>query len=121
VAEHLPQGSIHRHAHERDDLRTESVDLLLEAPPAFEVLCRLQHVDAGARTRHEVRHTDAPLGQPHVVFMGDRLGNDAGFVEETPEAIGGSGEVMARERRRHAWIDADEQHAHARFDSVGQA
>jgi hypothetical protein len=120
VAQHPPQGSVHRHADERDDLRAERRDLLLQNPPAFDVFRRLQDVDAGARTRDQIGHPDAPLRQSHVVVVRDRLGDDAGFVEKPPEAIRRPREVMAGERRHDTGVDPDEQHAHARLDSVGE-
>ena len=52
--------------------------------------------------------------------MRDRFGDDAGFVEEAPEAIRGAGEVMAGQRGRHARIDADEQDADAGLDAIGK-
>ena len=116
-----PERAIHRHADERHDLGAKAFDLLLENLPAFLVFVRRQGVDPRRRPRDQVGHPDPPLRQPHVVLVRDRLGDDAPGVEESPEAIGRSGEVMAGCRRHDAGIDSDEYHADARLDRVGQS
>jgi hypothetical protein len=121
VTQHPPQRAIHRHTDERHHLRTVLFDLPLEDLPAFEVLGRAEIVDAGAGARDQVRHTEPPLGQTHVPFVRDGLGNDAGFVQQAPEPVGRPGEVMPRLRRAHAGVDADEQDAQARRDPIRQA
>jgi hypothetical protein len=121
VAEHAPQRAVHRHANERDDPRTESIDLLLENLPALEVLGGLQHVDARAGARDQVGHADAPCRQPHVIQVRHRFGHDPRFVEQTPEAIRRSREVMPGSRRHHTRIYADQEHAHARLDAIRQS
>jgi hypothetical protein len=77
MTEDLPQRSVHRHTHEGHNLRAESIDFLLEDLPTIQVLLRLQHVDAGTRPRDQVRHADAPLRQPIVVQVRQRLRDDA--------------------------------------------
>ena len=121
LLEDAPQRAVHRHSHEGDDLRSKALDLLLEDLPALLVLHGTQIVDARARPRDQVGHADAPLRQPDVVLVRDRLGDDAGFVEQAPEPVGRSGEVMAQRRRHYAGIDADEDQAHARLNRVGQS
>jgi hypothetical protein len=120
VAEHLPQSPVHRDAHECDDLRTEFRDLAFENAPAFEVFGGFQHVDAGAGPRNEIGHANPPVGQPHVVFVRHRLGDEAGFVEEAPEAVRRTSEVMASQGRHHAGVDADEHHPNAGLQPIGQ-
>jgi hypothetical protein len=80
VAQHPPQRAIHGHADKRHDLRAVLLDLALENLPAFEILHGTEIVDARARARDQVRHAEAPLGQPHVPFVRDRLRNHARFV-----------------------------------------
>jgi hypothetical protein len=121
VPEDAPQRAVHRDADERHDLRTKAIDLGFENLPAFEILGRLQHVDARTRPGDQVGHPDAPLRQPHVVFVRDRLGDDSGFVQETPEPVRRSGKVMAGRRGHHPGIDADEQDAHAGRDPIRQS
>jgi hypothetical protein len=119
-AKHLQQRAINRHAHERDDFRSEAIDLLLENAPALDVLRRPEHVDSRTGPRHEVRDAQAPFGQPHIVEMRDPLGHQAGVEQQSPEAVGRAREVMAGLRRLHARVDADEQHPHARGNSISQ-
>jgi hypothetical protein len=121
VTEHPPQRAIHRHTDEGDDRRTKAIDLLLENLPALEVFLRLQHVDAGAWPCDQVGHPDAPRRQAHVVHVRDGLGHDPRLVEQAPEAIGRPREVMSRRRRHHPGIDADEEHAHAGLDPIGES
>ena len=120
VTEHFPERPIHSDADERDDIRPKFRDLLLEDPPPLDVFRQLQHVDSRTWPGDEVRHPEAPLRQPDVIFMRHWFGDDARFVEEAPEPVRRTGEMVARERRRHAWVDADEQHPDARFNFVGE-
>jgi hypothetical protein len=121
LVDDLPEGSIHRHSDERHNLRTEPIDLLLQNLPTVQVLVRLQHIDPWTRARDEVRHPDAPLGQAIVVLVRDRLRDDARFIEQAPETIGRTGEVMAGRRGDDARVDADEQDADARLDPVNES
>jgi hypothetical protein len=72
-AQYLQQGAVNRHPDKRDDLRPEAIDLLLENMPALEILRRSENVDPGTRARYQVRHAEAPLGQPHIVGVRDPL------------------------------------------------
>jgi len=121
VAQDAPERAVHRHADERDDLRTKPLDLLLENLPALLVLRRVQGVDAWRRPRHQIGHPDAPLGQPDVVLVRDRLGDDAPFIEKAPEAVGRSGEMMPGGGGHDAGVDPDQEQADARPDRVGQS
>ena len=42
---------------------------------------------------------EPPLGQPGIVQVGQRFGDQLRVVEQLPEAVGRTGEVMARLRR----------------------
>ncbi len=117
---HLPQRSIHRDAHEGDDRRTKLRDFLFEDAPALDVLRWFERIDPGTWTCDEIRHTDSPLRQANVIFVSHRLRDDAGLVKQAPEAIRRSGKVMPGQRRRHARVDADQEHAHAGLDPVGE-
>jgi hypothetical protein len=89
VADHLPQRAVHRDADERDEVGPEAVDLPLENPPPLQVLGGLQVVDARARPRDQVGDAEAPLGQAHVPFVGDRLGHHAGGEEQFQKRFDG--------------------------------
>ena len=119
--EDAPQRAVHRHPDERDDLRTEPLDFLVENLPSFQVFGRDEVVDARARPGDEVRHSDPPLRQPHIVLVRHRHRHDPRGVEQSPEAVGRPREVVARPGRQDAGIDADEDQAHARLNRVGQS
>ena len=51
----------------------------------------------------------------------DRLGHQPRVVEQLPEAIRGSREMMPRFGRADAGVDADKQHPHAGLDAVLQS
>jgi hypothetical protein len=121
VAQDPPQRAVHRHSDERHDLRAKTLDFLLENLPAFLILNGTQVVDAGARPGDQVGHPDAPLRQPDVVLVRDRLGDDACLVQQAPEPVARPGEVMAHRGRHHAGIDPDEDHPHSRPNRVGQS
>ena len=48
----------------------------------------------------------------------DALGNEPRFVQQLPEPVGETREVMAGQRRSHAGVDADKQHVDARPDPI---
>jgi len=98
VPQDLPQRAIHRHADKRDDLGPELRDFPFEDQPAVQVLLRLDDVDARTRPSHQIGHPDTPLRQPHVIFVSDRFGDDAGFIQKAPEAIGRPCEMMTSRR-----------------------
>src|SRR5439155_9667540 len=74
------EGSIERHPYKRDDPRLELLDLAFEDAPSFQILGRLEVVDAGTRTRDQVRDAESPLGQPPVIAIADRLRHEAGLL-----------------------------------------
>ena len=59
-------------------------------------------------------------GSAVIVRERDRLRDEARLVEQLPEAIGESGEMVARQRGPYARIDADKQHLDTRLDPVAQ-
>src|SRR5439155_13759106 len=102
------------------DPRLELLDLAFEDAPSFQILGRLEVVDAGTRTRDQVRDAESPLGQPPVIAIADRLRHEAGLVQQFPETVGVARKVMARLGGADPRIDADEQHTHAGPDPVFQ-
>jgi hypothetical protein len=121
AAERPPQGPIQGDAHEGHNLRTELVDLLFQDLPALEVFRRPQIVDAGAGTGHHIRDAEAPLRQSRVVGVPDRLGHQAGLVEQLPESVRRAGEVVTGLRGSHPGIDPDQQHADTGRDPIRQS
>ncbi len=107
-------------ADERDDRRPIALDLPSQPRRARDVLVALQRVDARRRSRHDVRDPVPPLRQPLIVHVGDRLRHQTRIVEQLPESIRESGEVMAGQRRANAGVDADKQHADTGTNPVAQ-
>jgi hypothetical protein len=107
-------------ADERHDFRFVAANLAIEDSPALHVLGGHQIVDPWTRARDQVRDPEPEFGQPRIVTIGNRLGHQARFRQQLPEAIREPGEMMAGLRGTHAGIDADEEHAHAGLDAVGQ-
>ena len=71
-------------------------------------------------TRMVTAKISESLGQPIVIGVGDPLRDQLRVVKELPEAVREAGEMMTRERRSHAGVDADKQRAHTRADAVAQ-
>ena len=53
--------------------------------------------------------------------MRHRLGNDTGLIQQSPETIRRSGEMMSGQCGHHAGVDADEQHPDAWLDAICQS
>src|SRR5204863_1995323 len=77
-----------------------------------------ERVDAGRGARNEVRDAVAPLWQTDVVLGTNRLGHQPRLIEQLPEPVRIAGKVMADGRRSHPRIDADEQDANRRTDTI---
>jgi hypothetical protein len=119
-AQYLQQGPVNRHPDKRDDLRPEAIDLLLENMPALEILSRPENVDPRTGARHQVRHAEAPLGQPHIVGVRDPLRDKSRIEQQLPEPVGGAGKMMPGLCRLDTRVDSDEQHAYAWRDTILQ-
>src|SRR5687768_11086664 len=78
-------------------------------------------MDPWRRASDQVRDAEAELRQADVILVGERFRYETGIPEEFPEPIRVAREVMAGLGRTHAGIDPDEQHPHARSDSVPQS
>ena len=115
--EHHPEQ---RHPDERDDVGFDAPDLPAERSGAGDVLLRTQGIDAGGRPGNQICNPEAPLGQPAIVFLANRLRHQPGLVEQFPEPIGISGEVMTGGRRPDAGIDANKEDADGSTDAVAQ-
>jgi hypothetical protein len=113
-------GAKQRHADEGNDLRLHAADLSSKRARTGDVLIRTQRIDAGRRPRDEVGDPEAPLRQPAIVGVADRLVDEPRFMEELPEAIRVAGEMMAGHRRADAGVDADEEDADRRPDAVAE-
>jgi hypothetical protein len=120
-AQYLQQGAVDRHPHKRNNLRSEAIDLLLEDMPAIDILRRTENVDSWTRARDQVRHSEAPLRQPHIVGVRDPLRDKSRIEQQLPEPIGRTGKMVPGLRRLHTRVDPDEQDAHARRDTILQA
>jgi hypothetical protein len=96
-------------ADERDHARSEFFALSSERSPApFDVgareLCR------GSRgSRAEIRQGDPKRGEPLILFVRERARNQARLIEQAPEGITVSGEVMPDGAGSQARVDPDEQ------------
>lgn len=121
MSEYTPERAIQGHAHEGDDMRAVERDLVLECLPSVEILPRLEVIDARTRPRDEIGHAESPPGQLHVVLVRDWLWHESRVVQELPESIRRTGEVMPGLRRSDAGVDPDEQHAHAVLDAIGES
>jgi len=108
------------HTDERDHVRPIAQHFSAQRDTTSHELVGRQRVDSRRGARNDVRDAIAPFRQPHIVLITDALGNETGFVEQLPEAIGEAGEVVARQRGPDARVDADKQHLDTRLDSVAQ-
>jgi len=116
----LEKISKDRDADKRDDRRLVPLHFPSQNLRPGNVFAGPQRVDPRRRAGHQVRDAEPPLRQPVVVFRANQLGDNAGFVEEFPEAIGIAREVMVDRVRAHARIDAHEQDSDAVFDTILQ-
>jgi hypothetical protein len=119
--EHRLESAEQRDADERDHFRFVAANLALENLPSFHVLDGREIVDAGTRTRDQVRDPESEFRQPHIVAIGNRLRNQPRLREQLPEAVREAGEMMARLRRSHARVDPDKEHAHTGPDAIPQS
>ena len=109
-----------RHADEGDHFGFHAADLSAQGFRAGHVLLRAQRIDSRRRSRDQVGDADAPLRQPVVVGKPDRLRHQARFVEQLPEAVRRSGEMVADLRRADAGVDPDEQHANRQSYAIAK-
>jgi len=110
----------HGDANHRHNRRAVASDLPREPEAAGYELVWRHRADARRRPRHDVGDAEPELRQAIVVLEGEPLLHQAGFEEQRPEPIGEAGEVMPRQRRAHAGIDADEQHANVWPDAIAK-
>ena len=106
---------------DRDDPWPEAVDGLPEAHRASAQLVVGELGGRRGRPGDEIRDPD-PDVQEHVILVGSQQpGREAGAEEGRPEAVPGSGEVMAGRARDGARIDPDEEQPEARTNDVWDA
>src|SRR5207249_2854647 len=105
-------------ADERHDSRPPAPDLAAQRAHSGRIFFRPQRVDAGRGPGNQVGDAVAPLRQPDIVFGADRVGDKPRFVQQLPEPVRVSGKVMADGRRSHPGIDANEQDANGRTDTI---
>src|SRR6185312_3583025 len=89
-------------------------------PEAAHVLVRLQRRNPRRASGDEIRETQSPLRQSAVVLRAQRLTDQAGLVQEFPEPVRVTREVMADRRRAQAGVNADEQYSRVGTDGVGK-
>jgi hypothetical protein len=61
-----------------------------------------------------------PAANSSRFFGANRLGHESRLVEELPEPVRITGEMMTDCLGAHTGIDADEQHLDARLDAIAQ-
>ena len=109
-----------RDTDERHDLRPVAQDFPPKPYAASDVLLGPERIDPRCRTRHDVRHAVSPFRKTDVIPVLDWFGHQASFVEQLPEPVGESREVMTGQRRPDTGVDADEQHAHITPDAIAE-
>jgi hypothetical protein len=107
----LEERLVEAHSHERDDLGLQAGDLARERLSSRLDLARRQIGGRPRAARAQVREGDAELGEPSILFRGERLGNDPRREEQPPEGIARAREVMPDFGRSEARVDADEEQA----------
>ena len=113
-------GAEQRHADKHHEGRPQAPDLSFERTGAGDVFLGSQRIDARCRTRNQIGEAQTPFGQPAIVLAANRLGHQPRLVQQFPEAVRITGEMMARGRRADAGIDADKQDADGSADAVAQ-
>src|SRR5215472_5606582 len=92
---------------------------LQRAPAALEFFPRELRGGAG-RTRTDVGESHPEVSQVRVLLVGERLGDEPGGVEQAPEGIARTGEVMARGAGSQARVDSHEEQPRMRDEYVAQ-
>src|SRR5262245_43479662 len=114
------ERAIHGDADEGDDTRLHPRDLPREPDPAGRVLGRR---DLGGPARcpgNDIGQGELPRGKPVIVLVRAWLGHELGGVQQAPERIARSREVMAHLRRAERRVDADEEDARPRAEAGGE-
>ena len=109
-----PEGPRKGQANQPDHQGARAANRALERAPASHVIGRPQCVDSPRRSRNQVGEPDPELGQPSIVGERQRLRCQGRFVEQPPEAIAVTGEMVPERCGAQAWIDAHEQHVESR-------
>jgi len=118
-----PQGkdeSEEGDADKRHDFRSHAPHFSPERAHAGDVFLGAKCADARGWARNQVGDPESPLRQPAILFVADRLGDEPRLVQELPEAIRVSREVMACRGGSDAGVDADKQDADRAADAVGE-
>ena len=79
---------------------------------------RLELIDSCAGSLDNVGQTQAHPWQAPIVLVGQWIGDELRFIQEFPEPIRVTCEVMAYGCRSKAWVDADEEDPDSRLNMV---
>ena len=82
------------------------------------IFTRLELIDSCAGPLDDVGQTQAHPWQAPIVPVGQWLGDELRFIQEFPEPIRVTGEVMAYGCRSKAWVDANEEDPNSRLNMV---
>lgn len=80
-----------------------------ETALASSIFIRTQGVNSAAGTADDVGDSKVPFRQPPIVLIGQGFGDQARCIEELPEAVGVSCEMMPHLGGAESWIDTHEE------------
>ena len=109
---------VNGHPEQRDDLW--AIALYGGNKPLLSngIFTRPELIDTCAGSLNDVGQTEAPVGQAPIVLVSQWLGYELRLIQEFPEPIRVTGEVMAYGCRSKAWVDADEEDPNSRLNMI---
>ena len=112
----------HRHADKRDDPRLKLPDLREQPLPSADIFFGRSSVSMPGVDRAMMLVTPNPhSGSRSSSWNVMRSGTSRDSIQQLPEPVGETREVMSGQRRSHAGVDADKQHVDARPDPIPQS
>lgn len=108
-------------AEERDDARSEAVDLLRERRGALEVLLSRELGCRGGCERYDVGDADAGAEQLPLLGRVEQARAEPSAVQRLPEAVTRACEMVPDGRRVQARVDADEEDVELAPDEIRDA